>query len=118
MGAFRYADQERRNIAISEERATQQAALSGSIARKKALAADAAITKTTLGLGNVDNTSDATKPISTAAQTALNGKMADWVAVPATAASVGTPGQLAYESGQLYVCIATDTWQRAALTTW
>jgi hypothetical protein len=30
--------------------------------------------KTTVGLGNVDNTSDAAKPISTATQTALDGK--------------------------------------------
>lgn len=33
-------------------------------------------TKTEVGLGNVDNTSDAAKPISTATQTALNGKAA------------------------------------------
>ena len=33
-----------------------------------------AITKATIGLGNVDNTSDANKPVSTAQQTALNGK--------------------------------------------
>lgn len=32
------------------------------------------ITKSHVGLGNVDNTSDANKPISTATQTALNGK--------------------------------------------
>ena len=32
------------------------------------------LTKSTFGLGNVDNTSDANKPISTATQTALNGK--------------------------------------------
>lgn len=32
------------------------------------------LTKTDIGLGNVDNTSDANKPISTATQTALNGK--------------------------------------------
>jgi len=32
------------------------------------------ITKTTVGLANVDNTSDLAKPISTATQTALNGK--------------------------------------------
>ena len=31
--------------------------------------------KTDVGLGNVDNTSDANKPISTATQTALNGKI-------------------------------------------
>lgn len=33
------------------------------------------ITKTSLGLGNVDNTSDANKPISTATQTALDNKV-------------------------------------------
>lgn len=32
------------------------------------------VTKEQVGLGNVDNTSDANKPISTATQTALNGK--------------------------------------------
>ena len=34
------------------------------------------VTKAQVGLGNVDNTSDANKPISTAVQTALNGKAA------------------------------------------
>lgn len=34
------------------------------------------VTKAQVGLGNVDNTSDANKPISTATQTALNGKQA------------------------------------------
>lgn len=37
-------------------------------------AADAAAQRTALSLGNVDNTSDANKPVSTATQTALNGK--------------------------------------------
>ena len=35
---------------------------------------ESALTKTAVGLGNVDNTSDVNKPISTATQTALNGK--------------------------------------------
>ena len=35
------------------------------------------VTKTNVGLGNVDNTSDANKPVSTATQTALNGKVDD-----------------------------------------
>lgn len=34
------------------------------------------LTKTDVGLGNVDNTSDLSKPISTATQSALNGKAA------------------------------------------
>lgn len=37
-------------------------------------AAWATLTKSDVGLGNVDNTSDANKPVSTATQTALNGK--------------------------------------------
>ena len=37
------------------------------------------VTKTQVGLGNVDNTSDANKPISTATQTALDGKQATLV---------------------------------------
>ena len=36
----------------------------------------AGITKSMVGLGNVDNTSDANKPVSTAAQTALDAKLA------------------------------------------
>ncbi len=35
----------------------------------------ATLNKTAVGLGNVDNTSDAAKPVSTATQTALNGKL-------------------------------------------
>jgi hypothetical protein len=36
----------------------------------------AGITKSMVGLGNVDNTSDANKPVSTAQQTAINGRLA------------------------------------------
>lgn len=39
------------------------------------------VTKTQLGLGNVDNTSDANKPVSTATQTALNGKVDENAAI-------------------------------------
>lgn len=38
------------------------------------LGSDITITKANVGLGNVDNTSDSNKPISTATQTALNAK--------------------------------------------
>jgi len=41
------------------------------------------VSKSDVGLGNVDNTSDADKPVSTATQTALNAK-ADTSAVPTT----------------------------------
>jgi len=33
-----------------------------------------------------------------------------WVSVPATKASTGVKGQLAYTTGYLWKCVATDTW--------
>jgi hypothetical protein len=49
-------------------------------------------TKAQIGLGNVDNTSDVNKPISTAVQTALNGK--EDVANKSTNTSLGTSNTL------------------------
>jgi len=46
----------------------------GTAADTKISTAVAALTKSSVGLGNVDNTSDASKPVSTATQTALDGK--------------------------------------------
>lgn len=40
------------------------------------------------------------------------------VGVPASAAATGTPGHWAADSSYIYVCIATDTWMRAAIATW
>lgn len=48
----------------------------------------------------------------------LDTKVGPWVAAPATATSTGTAGQLAYASGYLYVCVATNTWKRTALSSW
>lgn len=46
------------------------------------------LTKADVGLGNVDNTSDANKPISTATQTALNGKLDKTAVVDVTADAI------------------------------
>ena len=40
------------------------------------------------------------------------------VPVPASATSTGAPGQIAYDSSNLYVCVAVDTWKRVAIATW
>ena len=58
------------------------------------------ITKSMVGLGNVDNTSDANKPVSSATQTALNAKAsinANWSMSNATSVTVntGTPTTIA-----------------------
>jgi hypothetical protein len=37
---------------------------------------------------------------------------------PGSAGASGTPGQIKWDSGYIYVCVATNTWKRAALTSW
>jgi len=53
------------------------------------------VTKSDVSLGNVDNTSDLGKPISTATQTALNAKLATTGLDAATAALIGTSSSTA-----------------------
>ena len=38
--------------------------------------------------------------------------------VPASASADGLPGQIAWGPGYVYVCVALNTWKRAALSTW
>ncbi len=63
------------------------------------------VTKAQVGLGNVDNTADLDKPISNAAQTALNAKedVANIIA-EYSASSTYNLGQLVRHSGYIYVC--------------
>jgi hypothetical protein len=37
---------------------------------------------------------------------------------PATATAAGTAGDICWDSGFVYVCVATNTWKRSALATW
>lgn len=41
-----------------------------------------------------------------------------FVGVPATVSSTGAVGDVAADATHLYVCIAPNTWRRAALSTW
>ena len=38
--------------------------------------------------------------------------------VPSTATSTGTVGTVTWDSGYVYVCVATNTWKRATLNSW
>lgn len=38
--------------------------------------------------------------------------------VPALNNSTGVAGDIRYEAGFLYVCVATNTWQRVGIATW
>jgi hypothetical protein len=37
---------------------------------------------------------------------------------PASASATGTAGQVAWDADYIYICIATDTWKRVAISTW
>lgn len=49
--------------------------------------------------------------------TFVNGAVGGSGAVPASSAAIGRPGQLAFDSTGLYVCTASNTWRKVALTT-
>lgn len=40
------------------------------------------------------------------------------VYVPTANTSTGTAGQIAWDNEHIYICIATDTWRRANISTW
>jgi hypothetical protein len=37
---------------------------------------------------------------------------------PASASATGTAGEIAWDANYIYVCTATNTWKRTAITTW
>ena len=41
-----------------------------------------------------------------------------WVAVPSSSSASGTPGDEAYDSNYLYVCVSANTWKRVSLSSW
>ena len=57
------------------------------------------------------------KSLGSAAYTdkGLYGRRVD---VPASASAYGELGDWAVESGYLYLCVDTDTWERVAIATW
>jgi hypothetical protein len=48
----------------------------------------------------------------------FNNKIVLNGSAPATATSTGEVGQIAVDTGYIYVCTATDTWKRVAIATW
>lgn len=67
------------------------------------------LVKADVGLSQVDNTSDANKPVSTAQQTALNGKQASAANLTAFAGLTGAVDQLPYFTGAGALSLATLT---------
>jgi len=54
----------------------------------------------------------------TAANVTLGGRPILPTHTPASATAAGTTGEIAWDGSYIYVCTATNTWKRAALSTW
>ena len=48
----------------------------------------------------------------------ISGQHADVANVPASTTSTGVAGQLAVDADYLYVCVATNSWKRVAISGW
>jgi hypothetical protein len=48
----------------------------------------------------------------------INGLGAVQSGTPASAAATGTAGQIRWDADYIYVCTATNTWKRVAISTW
>ena len=48
----------------------------------------------------------------------ISGQLRSVGTAPASATATGTAGDVRYDASYIYICTATDTWKRAAITTW
>lgn len=73
---------------------------------------------------NIASSASGTMAIYGSAGNTLNVNLLDGKLIvstsqtPASAAATGTAGTIAWDSNYIYVCVATDTWKRAAISTW
>lgn len=49
---------------------------------------------------------------------AFHGPLLGSTAAPAGSGALGKAGSIAFDAGYVYICVATNTWKRAPLTTW
>ena len=75
-----------------------------------ASAPDVAFTRSAAGVVKVTNGSSGDGTIS--------GQLRSVGTAPATASSTGTAGDIRYDASYIYICTATNTWKRAAISTW
>jgi hypothetical protein len=69
-------------------------------------------TTTPLIFGAFDNTG------GTAGRLKINGNLEIKGKTPASASDTGVVGEIAWDADYIYICIATNTWKRSAITTW
>jgi len=70
------------------------------------------------GAGDLDSLSDVISATAAAGDVLVNDGLGKWVATPkwvtapANKTDPGTPGQMAYDSTHIYMCVATNSWIR------
>jgi hypothetical protein len=69
-------------------------------------------TATPLIYGKFDSTG------STAGRVKINGNLEIKTKTPATAGADGVVGEIAWDADYIYICTATNTWKRSAITGW
>lgn len=77
----------------------------------------------TYGIAQSDSTNIALSGIDSHSNTLAQSygalpKNVQSVPVPTTATAAGITGQIAYDSGYVYICTATNTWKRSPIATW
>lgn len=76
-----------------------------------------------IDIGTADNTGNG-DPLRTSLTkandnfTELYDDKLEWASVPSSATDTGILGQISYDADYIYICTATDTWKRVAITTW
>ena len=78
-----------------------------------------------LDLGNLDSATGDVYDFGSTESETTSYNMGDLLAPvimppspPASATSTGTIGEITYDENYVYVCIATNTWKRSALSSW
>jgi hypothetical protein len=73
---------------------------------------NAPLGRATLGLGAADS------PTFTKVTASGNTINVATSKTPASASAAGTQGDVAWDADYLYVCVATNSWKRAAIAAW
>ncbi len=80
---------------------------------------DTSVARTNLGVGNFTSPNTFTGDLAVVGSLSPTSyKLAALNTAPASASAVGETGEIRYTADYIYVCIATNTWKRTALTTW
>jgi hypothetical protein len=66
----------------------------------------------------VDSTNRLRKSTGAPGSDTAGAPLSEFVAVPASATAAGVPGQWSADANYLYVCNATNAWERVAIATW